>query len=140
MTFTWEHVLYRLYDQDGALLYVGITNSIPNRFKRHADEQRWWPEVTGCRVEFLPDRAALQRAERDAIWFERPRHNIMGSVTPPHPAAARPRTGARPGQPQYVDVPERLFGGPRKKVPLRQRVSDGEWAWIHNLPPHDNSA
>lgn len=105
MTFTWEHVLYRFYGEDGALLYVGITNSITSRFKWHAAMQPWWSEITSCHVEFLPDRAALQRAEHHAIRFERPKYNVVHSL-----------------------------GVPREpRVRLRRRMSDDEWAWMHGV-------
>jgi hypothetical protein len=131
MSFTWEHVLYRLYDEGGTLLYVGITNSITTRFTAHAKTQPWWSEVAGCRVEFYPDRAALERAELDAIRFDRPRYNVRGSAIPrPQPVPARHR----------VRLEQKLeLGIPRKELPLRQRVSDDEWAWIHNLPPYQHT-
>lgn len=130
MTFTWEHVLYRFYDAGGALLYVGITNSITSRFKAHAKAQPWWHQVTGCRVEFHPDRAAVQRAEVAAIRFEHPRYNIRDSVPMPRPRTAVPaRLRVRPEQ-------KRQLGIPRKELPLRQRVSADEWAWIHDASPY----
>lgn len=62
--FTWDHVLYRLYDREGVLLYIGRTRSIRRRFRTHAAEQPWWPEVASCRTEFLPSYEALCEAER----------------------------------------------------------------------------
>jgi hypothetical protein len=91
MSFTWEHVLYRFYAKDGALLYVGITNSITTRFKGHAATQPWWPEVADCRVAFYPDWPALARAEHDAIRYERPRYNRNAGSKQPVVAAARRR-------------------------------------------------
>lgn len=82
MTFTWEHALYRFYDETGALLYVGITNSINRRFIKHAGDKPWWPDVVDCRIAFYPDRAALARAEGDAIRYERPLHNVRQEDSP----------------------------------------------------------
>lgn len=73
--FTWRHVLYRLFDADGALLYIGRTSDIDARFPRHAAEQPWWHEVAACSIEFLPSQQELVAAEADAIRDERPRHN-----------------------------------------------------------------
>jgi hypothetical protein len=39
MRFEWRHVLYRFFDNSGALLYVGRTNSIATRFDDHARKQ-----------------------------------------------------------------------------------------------------
>jgi len=81
-------VLYRFYDTKGALLYVGITADLKQRFRGHAAVQPWWHEVAACRVEFLPDREALVVAERDAIYREQPRYNQRGRVWAPLPVAA----------------------------------------------------
>ena len=37
--------LYRLYAEDGTLLYVGITNSLKARFTEHRKGKPWWPLV-----------------------------------------------------------------------------------------------
>ena len=101
MTFTWEHVLYRFFDEEGALLYVGITRSISTRFKAHARKQPWWPEVADCRIAFFPDRAALSRAEKLAIQRERPRYNVRDAhYLRPQPVFFG--TG-------WAGVPEKLF-------------------------------
>jgi len=92
------HVLYRLFDRGGNLLYVGITNDVKARFANHASLQPWWLDVATCRTEFFPTREALERGERAAIKAERPRHNTMYNTRrAPVPVAPRPaRRGAAP--------------------------------------------
>jgi len=74
--------LYRLYDNAGALLYVGIAEHWPTRMKQHARERAWWEDVAEVRLERHHDRASAQVAEVIAIQAEGPKHNI---------AHARPR-------------------------------------------------
>lgn len=67
--------LYRLFDHDGALLYVGITGNWPSRARSHASATRWWREVATTTLEEFPDRWAALTAEDAAIFTERPCHN-----------------------------------------------------------------
>lgn len=73
--FKGTHVLYRLFDAGGALLYIGITNDLRMRFGAHASTQPWWYEVVDCRTEFVSSRAALEAAEAIAIQTEQPKYN-----------------------------------------------------------------
>lgn len=70
--------LYRFFDSDGVLLYVGMTCAGVGRWKRHRAEKPWWPEVVSITVEHLPDRAQAALVEREAIINENPRYNLAG--------------------------------------------------------------
>lgn len=70
-----HHALYRFYGHDDALLYVGITASLPGRLARHRGDKPWWSEVARISVEHFPDRQSVLRAETGAIRTERPRYN-----------------------------------------------------------------
>jgi predicted GIY-YIG superfamily endonuclease len=37
--------LYRIYNQDGELLYVGITDDLGRRLTEHTNKE-WWPEAS----------------------------------------------------------------------------------------------
>jgi predicted GIY-YIG superfamily endonuclease len=78
--------LYRFYDKDGALLYVGITSRGPNRWRDHEDSRAWWSTVAMSRVEQYPNRAEALAAERAAIRAERPIHNVVHAT----PRSERP--------------------------------------------------
>lgn len=67
--------LYRLYDANEQLLYVGITNDPPSRMVQHAGDKTWWPQVAQHSIEWLDSREAALDAERSAIITERPRYN-----------------------------------------------------------------
>lgn len=97
--FTWRHVLYRLFNAAGELLYIGITNDLNARFSWHAGRSPWWPEVADCRTDFFPSREALRAAETQAIKAEQPRYN-RASVP-------------KPTQPKPI-VPHRVCPDPRK--------------------------
>jgi hypothetical protein len=73
---TRPHALYRFFDAGGALLYVGITVDIGNRWPRHADDKPWWYEVARTTVEHHPSRPAALAAEKAAIEAEGPRYNV----------------------------------------------------------------
>jgi hypothetical protein len=81
-------VLYRFFDEDGDLMYVGISLDPTSRFRSHRRDKPWWTEVHSITLEHFPDRAAVERAEIEAIRAERPRHNI--AHTAEVPAAVKP--------------------------------------------------
>ena len=70
------HVLYRFYDAEGALLYIGITNNPPARFRQHRGAKSWWDAVANIKLETFDSRRALEVAERGAIKSEKPKYNI----------------------------------------------------------------
>lgn len=70
------HVLYRMFDAEGALLYVGITNNPKARFRTHSKTKAWWEEVANIAVEHFDTREALAYAEYQAIVNEHPLYNI----------------------------------------------------------------
>lgn len=74
--------LYRYYDAEGRLLYVGISFSAIARAAQHRSGKGWWPQVANMTVEHLPTRQDALEAERVAILTERPIYNIAGRTTP----------------------------------------------------------
>lgn len=69
------HYVYRLFDADDGLLYVGCTHDLTMRMRYHHYRTSWIGEVTRTVVETHPDRRAALLAERAAIVLERPRYN-----------------------------------------------------------------
>jgi len=68
--------LYRLRDHEGELLYVGITDDLERRWKDHAKDKPWWPEVASKSTEWLPSRSRALTVEAKVIRAERPRYNV----------------------------------------------------------------
>ena len=71
--------LYRLYGDDGQLLYIGISADPERRFVQHAFTKPWWREVARREVQaWFDSRHDARAAEALAIDGEKPRHNIRG--------------------------------------------------------------
>ena len=83
--------LYRWFDKDGYLLYVGISRSLHSRVKQHEKTAQWITEASFMTVEWFETRREVERAEKNAIKFENPLHNkayatdsdLVTQVTPP---------------------------------------------------------
>lgn len=71
--------VYRLRNNTGDLLYVGIAGNPGRRFEQHAGEKPWWGEVAAIDLEHHTSRQAAAAAEMLAIKTERPRYNIVGN-------------------------------------------------------------
>ena len=71
-----EVALYRFFDREDRLLYVGITEEPIKRWNAHAS-RKWWPSAARYRVEWYATRPKAERAEREAIVAERPQHNVV---------------------------------------------------------------
>jgi predicted GIY-YIG superfamily endonuclease len=70
--------LYRFFDANDQLLYIGITNDIPARFGAHSRDKAltWWPAAVRHTIEWLPTRDEAAIAEVDAIKAENPLYNL----------------------------------------------------------------
>jgi predicted GIY-YIG superfamily endonuclease len=69
-------VLYRMFDADGNLLYVGLTNNPRSRFSDHCKTKSWFDQVSNIKVQTFQSRRDLLDAERTAIETEVPLHNV----------------------------------------------------------------
>lgn len=78
--------LYRWFDADDRLLYVGITSSLRARQSSHAKKSSWEAFAVRATIERYPCRADAEQAELDAIRAERPLFNDVGND---HPDAVR---------------------------------------------------
>ena len=70
--------LYRCFNADGTLLYVGITACGLRRFAAHQKDSPWWSKVARVDVKHFASRTEAAEAETRAIAEERPRYNIRG--------------------------------------------------------------
>jgi predicted GIY-YIG superfamily endonuclease len=96
-----NHKVYRLFDKEGNLLYVGVTSSVAARFAAHEEEKAWWHEVNEVKQELFDTREEAFRAEKVAIRTEDPTYNKIryGSSTPKSSQAFYSK-----GEGPYVDV------------------------------------
>lgn len=87
--------LYRMYDKNNVLLYVGITSRGSRRFAEHAADKPWWRQVDRIDLEHHKTREQVEDAERVAIASERPLHNIVGVQAGQRPYALDPYSNFR---------------------------------------------
>ena len=73
--------VYRFFGADGVLLYVGVTNDVGHRWKKHSAEKPWWSDVQRQTVDWYPSRDAALEHEGAAIKAEHPQYNIMHAMT-----------------------------------------------------------
>jgi predicted GIY-YIG superfamily endonuclease len=117
--------LYRQYDKDGKLLYVGVSINARTRHVQHKSTSFWIDEVATITIEKHPDRETALAAEKSAISSEKPVYNDqyaekrrvrpeplspMPMFGPPAPYRGRP-VGLVSGEvPEGFPVPpERIF-------------------------------
>lgn len=67
--------LYRHFDAEGVLIYVGITDSMPKRTDQHRRNSAWFQFVADTTTEMFDTRTAASNAEREAIKTEGPVFN-----------------------------------------------------------------
>lgn len=76
------HFVYRCFDADGQLLYVGCSMKPEERMKEHRKFRGWWTDrVAQITLEGFPDQASGLAAEKHAIQTEHPRYNWQFRTT-----------------------------------------------------------
>jgi excinuclease UvrABC nuclease subunit len=71
--------LYRHFDKNGDLLYVGISLNVFMRLYQHKDSSHWFSEISTVTIEYFETRQDALIAEELAIKKEKPMHNIVFS-------------------------------------------------------------
>lgn len=101
--------VYRYYDAEDRLLYIGMSEDPALRMKQHAADKPWWAAVADAALEWHSTREAAAEAEVLAIKAEDPLHNRLHSpsyVRPVDPGT--PLTILRNGFDGFMD---RVLGG-----------------------------
>lgn len=75
--WSFRPVVYRLYDKNDRLIYIGATHHLPMRMKFH-EQRSWWNDLIG-RIEYAdyPTRDDALAAEAVAIQEEEPVYNVL---------------------------------------------------------------
>jgi hypothetical protein len=103
-----ELVLYRFFDTDGRLLYVGKSVNVWRRFKDHKRGSAFYPEAASVTLQRgFDSEDALARAEITAIQSESPRFNIAHNHNPEVAPVALPVASAEPAT---IDSPRWAVG------------------------------
>ena len=70
-------VLYRIWDSNGRLVYVGSTISLTRRLNEHRRQAHWWEHhAVSCTAKIFDSLYDAREAENAAIAVERPRFNM----------------------------------------------------------------
>lgn len=74
--------LYRHYDKNGLLIYVGISISTAARLAQHRIHSKWFKEIVLITIERFETRSEAYKAEEIAIKNENPKFNITYGTNP----------------------------------------------------------
>lgn len=85
--------VYRLYDDEGTLLYVGASYNPDRRCEEHR-RKPWGARIARRTEAWYPSREEAFEVERDAIWKEGPLHNQAS--TPEYAKLRRAQAAATP--------------------------------------------
>ena len=77
-----QTTLYRHFNANGKLLYVGISLSALQRLSQHADHSDWYNEISRVDMEHFCDRPSAMAAEKKAVTSEGPLYNIHHKKKP----------------------------------------------------------
>ena len=113
-----EFILYRWWDAEGHLLYVGKSVSVYARVASHRRGSEFFAEAATMTIERFPDAVALGDAEVAAIRTERPLFNRAHSVGGGGPRARKlivlnempPVPGTNVGHWEHID-PDHVWPG-----------------------------
>lgn len=72
-----KYQLYRHYNNEGDLLYIGISLSSIARLMQHRRKAAWFDEIANIEIETFDSLQDCKAAEKRAIRNEGPRHNIV---------------------------------------------------------------
>lgn len=68
--------LYRHFDANGVLLYVGVSVNALKRLSQHRDNSHWFDAIASVTIQKYETREQVLDAEREAVINEKPLHNI----------------------------------------------------------------
>lgn len=71
-----ETQLYRHFDNEGGLLYVGVSLSAVKRLGQHKSHSHWYAKIARVEIERFDTRESALAAERSAVLAESPVCNI----------------------------------------------------------------
>ena len=70
------YCVYRIFDKDGTLLYVGVSREPLRRLQQHKSKKvKWFRFIARIDFEWHLDRVSANKAETEAIEKEAPSYN-----------------------------------------------------------------
>ena len=121
--------LYRHYDAQGALLYVGMSLNAVGRLANHKSVAPWFRKINRVTIEHYASRKAALEAERLAILAEKPLYNVQFNavVNPPPPRDCMVSITMRL-DPELIQVVEAVAEAERRSVSSLVRNVVEDWA------------
>jgi len=86
--------LYRHFDSNDKLLYVGVSLNAINRLSQHRDVSEWFTDIAKVTIEQFPNRQEVLDAETKAIQNENPKYNIQKRKKEKEPVQEEKKTPA----------------------------------------------
>jgi hypothetical protein len=133
-----NYVLYRCWDSDGNLLYIGLSWSPGDRFRQHEREKSWWPLVESITLEHYDSPEELSLAEVNAIQSEHPLYNEANRTPPKRrrraqvPSARRHRSARNQERDDEI-LRLRALGYSYREIESTLKISRGA---IYNVLRH----
>lgn len=75
-----QYQLYRHFDDEGLLLYVGVSINPAARLSCHKYTSLWYPRIATITIERFQTKQSALNAEFNAMLFERPKFNKNGAT------------------------------------------------------------
>lgn len=75
-----DAAVYRHFDAEGRLLYIGCTSDLLRRTLAHERRSHWFDQIAVIKVERFKSVEDAVAAETRAILAERPIHNVHGNT------------------------------------------------------------
>ena len=72
------YYVYRVYDGDRRLIYVGQTRHLMGRLSAHQATSWWAPQAAKVKAQVVTGQSEARLAELEAIRSEKPRWNMQG--------------------------------------------------------------
>jgi len=133
---TDKTALYRHFDANGELLYVGISLSAIQRLSQHKTASPWFKEISRVEIEWHPTRKEALAVEKLAIVTENPKHNSVGCLTTIESREERIRAieaGYRQSQMQNLLRPKDFFEFDELEINLAKNF--GEYSHLLEESP-----
>jgi len=99
-----KYILYRHFDIDGGLLYVGISRDFGRRQETHRRWSPWRKAISKITTEICDSEIDARLKERHAIETEYPHHNVIWNIH--RGRSRRARFFALPPLPEDIPIEE----------------------------------
>lgn len=115
-------VLYRIFDSEAVLLYVGSTMNISARITAHVAQQTWAHKIATITVEHFGTKSDALEAEGRAIYFEKPIYNRVVTTAERREVAPQGRPLAKDADKALAQTKPWIAAGMSRRTWFRRRA------------------